>query len=104
MFARLVTFHGQPNKLQDATREWEGYSTSVESMRGLQNVYVLTDKKTGNFTIVSFWDTEEDLKASDNTIIPIRDAVARVLGVTSLPTPETYEVSSERGRGMRKAA
>ncbi len=104
MFARVVKYPGQPNKLQDAIREWEKHSTLVDSMKGLQNVYALTDKKTGSFTIVSFWDTEEDLNASAETIMPIRDGLARVFGLSSLPTPETYEVSSERGRRMRKAA
>ncbi len=103
MFARLVTYHGDPHKLPEALREWEKWSPSSESMKGLQNVYVLTDKKTGNFTIVSFWDTEENLNASFNAIIPIRDAVSKALGST-VPTPETYEVSSEGIRGMRKAA
>ncbi len=104
MFARLVTYHGHPDKLQDAVREWEKWRPTPESLKGLQNVYVLTDKKTGNFSIVSFWDTEEHLNASFNAIIPVRDAISKALGMTGVPTPETYEVSREGIQGMRKAA
>jgi hypothetical protein len=82
MFARVVTLHGQPNKLHDGIRTWEERISSVESLKGFKNAYFLTDRKTGKCTVVSLWDTEEDLNASTNVIIPIRDAVSMSIGAS----------------------
>ena len=104
MFARVVTLHGQPNKLHDGIRAWEERISTVEFLKGFDNVYLLTDRKTGKFMVVSLWDSEGDLNASNNTIIPIRDAVSTAIGASDQPILEVYEVSRERGRRMRKAA
>ncbi len=104
MFARVIRMHGQPNKLQDGIHAWEERIHIVESLKGFQNVYLLTDQKSGMVMAISLWATEEDVNASNSAIIPIRDAVSTAIGASGPPIQEVYRVSGERGRMMRKAA
>lgn len=104
MYARVITFSGQPNKLQDGVRKVEETITTLKRNPGFQDVYCLTDQKTGNCMIVALWESEKELQNASDAVQPVRDEVMRAFGSTEQPKLEVYEVSYGPGQMMRRAA
>ncbi len=104
MYARVVTFRGQPNRLQEGTRKLEESIPTLRGMPGFQDIYCLTDQKTGNCIVVALWESEQALQNSSDAVMPVRDQVTRAFGATEQPKIEVYEVSHGPGQAMRRAA
>lgn len=104
MYARVVTFRGQPNKIHEGTRKLEESLPRLRGNPGFQDIYCLTDRKTGNCIIVALWDSELSLQKSSDAVKPVRDDVTRAFGSTEEPKIEVYEVGYGPGQTLRKAA
>ncbi len=105
MFARVTTLEAQPDQADTIISQIKDRMVpALREMKGFKGAYFLENGTRTKGISISLWDTEEDLNASFNTIIPIRDAISKALGMGSAPTPEVYEVSREGISGMRKAA
>ncbi|HEX9014972.1 MAG TPA: hypothetical protein VF960_03095 [Chloroflexota bacterium] len=104
MYARVVTFRGQPNKIQEGLRKLEDSIPTLRRIQGFQDLYCLTDQKTGNCVIVALWDSEQLLQRGSDAVQPVRDDVTRAFGSSGQPKIEVYEVSHSPGQAMRKAA
>ncbi len=103
MYARVVTFRGQPNKVKDGARKLEESIPTLRGMSGFKDIYFLTDHKTGNCMVFALWESEQELQNAWDAIVPMQQEMTRALGSTEQAKTEVYEVSLSPGQ-MRRAA
>ena len=97
MYARVVTVHVQPGKMDEAWRRLRELAPAVQAIRGFHEARFLTDASTGTVLGVTMWETEADAKAA-----PVGGAEGGPLREL-LTTPAVvayYEVSMEFARDM----
>lgn len=104
MYARVVTFRGQPGNFKDGLRKLEESIPTLRKNQGFHDLYCLTDQKTGNCMIFALWESEQTLRNASEAINPVRDAVTKAFGSTGEPKIEIYEISRAPSRVMSKAA
>jgi len=64
---------------------------AIRLLPGYKGGLVLGDPETGKAVYVTFWETEEDMRRSEDDASVLRDESAEALGVGEIPT-ERYEV------------
>ena len=68
MFARIVTVQINNDMLDEAIKYYkENMIPAAKSQKGYQSGYLLTKRKTGKGISVAFWDSEEDIIASEES-------------------------------------
>jgi heme-degrading monooxygenase HmoA len=92
MHARVSTIQGAPSKVDDVARQAQEQTLpQLQKLEGFEGFVVLGDRQSGKMLGVSFWESEEALRASDEAASSVRSAAAEtadgiVAGV------EEYEV------------
>ena len=92
MHARVSTIQGAPDKVDDVARQAQEQTLpQLQKMEGFKGFVALGDRQSGKMLGVSFWESEEALRASDEAASGVRSAAAEtadgiVAGV------EEYEV------------
>ena len=92
MHARVSTIQGAPSKVDDVARQAQEQTLpQLQKLEGFKGFVVLGDRQSGKMLGVSFWESEEALRASDEAASSVRSAAAEtadgiVAGV------EEYEV------------
>ena len=92
MHARVTTIQGAPGKVDDvAGQAQEQTLPQLQKVEGFKGFVALGDRQSGKMLGVSFWESEEALRASDEAASSVRSAAAEtadgiVAGV------EEYEV------------
>ena len=92
MHARVSTIQGAPGKVDDVARQVQEQTLPrLQKVEGFKGFVALGDRQSGKLIGVSFWESEEALRASDETASSVRSAAAEtadgiVAGV------EEYEV------------
>jgi heme-degrading monooxygenase HmoA len=92
MHARVSTIQGAPGKVDDVARQVQEQTLPrLQKVEGFEGFVALGDRQSGKLIGVSFWESEEALRASDETASSVRSAAAEtadgiVAGV------EEYEV------------
>ncbi len=94
MFARVSTFQGSPDQVDEGLRLWREGIGTVTAERGFVRAYLLVDRQSGKTVTISLWATEADLRASEATAARLR---SQAPGVTATPSEEVYEVIEEAG-------
>lgn len=91
MFARVQTFHQPADKL-DALATLVQDQLAAAQPPGLKGFQYLIDRDTGKALLISFWDSEEDLRQLEASNASTRERVKEEAGVES-PTAEVFEVT-----------
>lgn len=93
MYARVVTGQFQPGTFEEATRMYrDSYLPAAEQQQGFKGALFLTDQATGNAMSITLWETEANMKASqDNGFLQEQLAKFAHLFASSLHQ-ESYEV------------
>jgi heme-degrading monooxygenase HmoA len=92
MHARVSTIQGAPDKVDDVTRQTQEQTLpQLQKMEGFKGFVALGDRQSGKMLGVSFWESEEALRATDEAVSSVRSGAAEaadgiVAGV------EEYEV------------
>ena len=92
MYARVSTIQGSPGKVDDVTRQTQEQTLpQLQKMEGFKGFVALGDRQSGKMLGVSFWESEEALRASEQAASSVRGGAAEtadgiVAGV------EEYEV------------
>ena len=92
MYARVSTIQGAPGKVDDVTRQTQEQTLpQLQKMEGFKGFVALGDRQSGKMLGVSFWESEEALRASEQAASSVRGGAAEtadgiVAGV------EQYEV------------
>src|SRR3954453_12677605 len=93
MHARLTRFDGAPDRIDDAARQTEDvWLPKLREIDGFRGVPSLADRGTGTIVAITFWESEDAMRASDEKVTSVRKDVAEAVSVRSQPTPEHYEV------------
>ena len=96
MYARVVTVHIQPDRLDEVIQVFrDSISPVAKQQKGNKGGYFLTDRKTGKAISIALWETEADMTAGE-TGDYLREQIAKVASAfTAAPVTEHYEVSVE---------
>ena len=65
---------------------------AARNMKGFQRGYFLVDRKTGKGMSVALWDTENDMRASEEAVDRLRAQIATASGA-QIVSVERYEVA-----------
>ena len=68
MYARLVSGQTNIEKLDEVIKIWKEKDTPLmKSVKGYRGSYLLTDRKTGKAISITFWESERDAIADEQS-------------------------------------
>ena len=93
MFARVSTFQGPPEQTAEGIRlAREQIPPAARLQDGFEGIYLLFDQETGRSLSISFWETEADMKASEEAANRARNESVRTAG-DAVVRVEHYQVA-----------
>ncbi len=93
MFARVTMTKVSPDATDKAVRYFrEQTLPAMKKLAGFRGNYVLVDRKGGKGINISLWDSEKDMRASDEAADRLRGQTATGTGAQVLSV-ERYEVA-----------
>lgn len=94
MYARVITTHIQPDKMNEALSTYQTYQVpTLKQQAGFQEGFLLTDAHTGKAVGVTLWDTAAAMSTVE-TSGRLQEQVARFISFfTTPPVTEHYSVS-----------
>lgn len=93
MHARVTRFEGAPDRIDDAVRQTQDvWEPRLREIDGFGGVVSLADRSTGTIVAITFWESEDAMRASDQKVTPVRKDAADAVAVRSQPTVEHFEV------------
>ena len=91
MFARIGTWQGSPDQLgRWISRARELVKPSVQQDPGLKVAYWLVDREGGKGLIITIWESEEAMRASEQSRMQRQTATSAATG--GKVTTDRYEV------------
>ena len=64
---------------------------AVQAMQGCVGLSMMADRKSGRCIVTSAWESQDDMRASDAAIAPLRERAGKVLG--GVPYVEEWEIA-----------
>ena len=96
MYARMSRIAGlPPERIPEAQEYFEQHELpELEQQQGFGGVLVMVDRNDGRAVAITFWETLDDLKASDTAADRARDATVQRASYDPArdPVVERYEV------------
>jgi heme-degrading monooxygenase HmoA len=91
--ARASTFEGPPDRIDDGLRYMreEILPTAFQEDEGFKGALALTDRQSGKMLTITFWESEEAMRASEEEANRLRGDIAQAGGET-IAAVERYEV------------
>ena len=98
MYARVSRFAGlPPGRIEETVREFEeGQLPVIEQQPGFKGVLVAIDRAEGKAVAVTYWETQENLRASDKLADQARAAAVATGQPSREPIVDRYEVVISR--------
>lgn len=99
MHGRLTIIEGRLDRVNDLPEPQEQTIPREDEMPGLRALYCLIDRTTGRAASLSIWDTEEDLRASEERTAKQREQAEEKSGgrIVSVDRMEVVNALYERG-------
>lgn len=96
MFARVATFQWKTDMLDEASKLYQdSVIPAVKAQKGSRSIYLLVDRNTGNVVTVAFWDSKEDMMATEESGLT-KEWIGKFNEYyIKPPTVERYEVSAQ---------
>jgi heme-degrading monooxygenase HmoA len=95
MFARVITAQAGAEGLDEAIHVFQQQLPGARQQPGFKGFYLLTDQETARLSIISLWETREQMEAvGRGTKAGIHDEDAPATGLTSLHL-ETFQVTMQ---------
>jgi heme-degrading monooxygenase HmoA len=95
MFARVSTYRGKADRIEDVKWAVEQTSATVRGMAGFQKAYFLVDRATGEGLSITLWDSEQSMQGNATAANVPRGQLAQAFGATEPPGVRGYEVIGE---------
>jgi hypothetical protein len=93
MFARHVTVHGSPDRAQEAVQSVrDNVFPVLQSCPGFKGQLLLLDRAKGEVIGISLWDTEENMRASEDKVAAARQQTVDQAGADT-PAVGFYELA-----------
>jgi heme-degrading monooxygenase HmoA len=81
MYARSTTIQGQPSSIDAGIAHMRDSAMSaLEGIDGCVGSSLLVDRTSGRCIVTTSWESEEAMRASEESIRPIRDRAAELFG------------------------
>jgi len=64
---------------------------SVQAMQGCLGLSMMADRKSGRCIVTSAWESQDEMRASDAAVTPLRERAGKVLG--GIPYVEEWEIA-----------
>ena len=81
MYARSTTIHAQPSSIDDGIAHMrDSVMPALEGTDGCVGLSLLVDRTSGRCIATSSWESEDAMRASEESIRPIRDRAAELFG------------------------
>ena len=81
MHARTTTIQAQTSSIDDGIAHVrDTVMPALESMDGFIGLSLLVDRQSGRCIATSAWESEEAMRASADSVRPVRDRAAEILG------------------------
>jgi heme-degrading monooxygenase HmoA len=91
---RLTTLELDPERLDEVVAEIEERDVpEIRKLDGFRGFIVLVDRKRGKVIGASFWQTDDQLQASEKAVSRLRERAAKLGGAEGDPEVERYEVA-----------
>ena len=92
LFARMNTFEGSPDRLDDALRRVrEQVLPQLHQQDGFKGLMFLADYHSGQLQLMSLWESVQDMRASEEEAKRLRAGVAEA-GDQEITGVERYDV------------
>ena len=92
MFARISTFQGSPDQTTEGIRLARERILPVARLQdGFKGLYLMFDQESGRSLAISLWETEEDMRASEEAAGRVKSQSASEAGET-ITGVERYEI------------
>ena len=92
MFARMNTFEGAPDRLDDALRSVrEQVLPQLHQQDGFKGLMFLANYQSGEFQLMSFWESVQAMRASEEEANRLRAGVVEA-GDQEIARVERYDV------------
>ena len=99
MHARASAMSGDPALVDKAKAMLEeDLYAQLEQVDGFRGVVALAQRDSGNSLIVTFWDSEAAMTASEERANQMRSAAASEVGAAGAPQVDRYEVLFYKAR------
>jgi heme-degrading monooxygenase HmoA len=99
MFARVSTFEGAPEQVDELTRfAGERAMPALKELDGFNGALGLADRQSGKVLAVTFWESEQAMRASEEAANQLRDETAETASET-IAGVERYEVTFAEIKG-----
>ena len=83
-----------PQRIDDALRQVEQNDIpAFREIDGFRGFTVLVDRSSGKVVATSYWDSEEQMRASEDAVKEARERAAETGGASSEAQVERYEVA-----------
>jgi heme-degrading monooxygenase HmoA len=103
MYARVTTIQMNPERLDEAVAQVEEQDLPTwKSLDGFRGFTLVLNRSTGEVVGISYWDSREQMEASEEAVLDSRRRAAETGGASSEPAVERYEVALDtfvRGGG-----
>lgn len=97
MFARVITVHAQPGKIDEAAAVYrDSIIPAAKQQKGFGGAMLLTDPVTGKSISVTLWETEADQKASEASGY-VSQQLAKIVPLLAGPPVRESLVVSAKG-------
>jgi quinol monooxygenase YgiN len=94
MYVRTSEVRGDPARIDDGMRMVrEEIFPAVTEMDGCVGMSLLVDRETGRCIATTAWESEDAMRASADTVRPMRDRAEQALGSTSGSAVHQWEVA-----------
>jgi heme-degrading monooxygenase HmoA len=94
MHARLSRFAGlDPERIDEAVRQFEEAGLGdLAQLPGFRGITVCVNRKSGQAAAITLWETEGDMKRSEELAIKARERAVATAGPSREPIVDVYEV------------
>ncbi len=93
MFARVSTYQGPPDQIDDGVRyAQENIVPRVHEIDGFEGVYFLVDRQSGKALSITLWESEEAMRASEEEANRLRSSAAEA-GSQEVVSVDRYEIA-----------
>jgi len=92
VYAGISTLEGSPEHIDEGLRQVrENVLPQIQQQEGFKGMVALADRQTGKTLGITFWESEEALKASEEAAERLREDSAEAMSDT-IAAVERYEV------------
>lgn len=94
--ARVTRIEADADRLDDMADQFEKQTVPVlEGLDGYRGYALLGDRGTGAAIAITYWESEDAMRASEDAVKPERERAAETGQASASPSVERYEVIAQ---------